>query len=160
MDQSQAKNIIGRVEKVSFPELGIGTVHARIDTGAQTSAIWVSHTKVVDGKLEVVFLGKAHPFYSGKTFYFDEFSHGMVASSNGQAEARYKVRTIINIGGKRIRARLTLADRSTQTYPILIGRNVLRGKFIVDVKAGEPLVKEEKERSIKLQSTLKKGRTQ
>jgi Putative ATP-dependant zinc protease len=114
--------------------------------------------EVKNDQLEVIFFAKGHPEYTGKAFYFDEFSHGMVASSNGQAEARYKVRTIIRIGGKRIRARLTLADRSTQTYPVLIGRNVLRGKFIVDVKAGEPLIQAEKQRSKSLQSTLKKGR--
>ncbi len=155
MDQSDAKKIIGRVERVSLPEVGIGTVHARIDTGAQTSAIWASKAEVINERLEVIFFAKGHPEYTGKPYYFDEFSHGMVASSNGQVEARYKVRTLITISGKRIRARLTLADRSTQTYPILVGRNVLRGKFIVDVKKGEPLLKSENERSRKLQKGIK-----
>lgn len=156
MDQSLTKKIIGHVEEVSFPELGTGTVHARIDTGAQTSAIWASSVEVKNDRLEVVFFGKGHPNYTGKTYYFDEFTHGMVASSNGQAELRYKVRTLVVVADKRIRARLTLADRSTQVYPVLIGRNVLRGKFIVDVKAGKPLRAAEKERSIKLQAKQQK----
>jgi len=151
MNQYLPKKIIGRVEKVSFPDLGIGTVHARVDTGAQTSAIWVSSAVEREGKLEVVFFGHGHPQYSGGIVHFNDYSLGMVASSNGQAEARYKVRTLVCIGGKRIRARLTLADRTTQTYPVLVGRNVLRGKFIVDVKTGEPIKAAELERSRKLQ---------
>lgn len=143
--------IIGRAEKVSFPEIGLGTVHARVDTGAQTSSIWVSSAKVKDGRLEVIFLGKDHPAYSGETVYFDDFAETMVASSNGYTELRYKIRTLIVVAGKKIRARLTLADRSTQVYPVLVGRNVLRGKFIVDVKQGEPLRDLEKKRSAKLQ---------
>ncbi len=150
------KKIIGRVETVSFPELGIDNVHARIDTGARTSAISVSHTELENGKLAVIFFDKNNAQYTGKKYYFDDFSHGMVASSNGQAELRYKIRMLTTLGGKKIRARFTLADRSMQTYPILIGRNILRGKFIVDVKLGMPLKAEEKRRSNELQQQIKR----
>ncbi len=158
MSTEVTKTIIGRVEKISFPELDGGAVLARIDTGAQTSAIWVSRAEVVHDRLEVVFFGKGHPNYTGKVYYFDEFTHGMVASSNGQAEARYKIRLLLKISGKKIRARLTLADRSTQVYPVLIGRNVLRGKFIVDVNLGAPLKDTENARSKALQAKLSKNR--
>lgn len=157
-NQPVVKKIIGRVEQISFPELEGGAVSARIDTGAQTSAIWVSRAEVVGDRLEVIFYGKGHPNYTGEVHYFDEFSHGMVASSNGQAEARYKIRLLLKIGGKKIRARLTLADRSTQVYPVLIGRNVLRGKFIVDVKLGAPLKDAENARSQALQAKLSESR--
>ncbi|MBA2279445.1 ATP-dependent zinc protease [Candidatus Saccharibacteria bacterium] len=161
MSQSEmSMKIIGRAELVSFPELGIEAVHARIDTGAQTSAIWVSRAEVVNGRLEVVLFGSSHPSYTGEVLYFDEFNHGMVASSNGHAEPRYKVRMLIGIAGKTIRARLTLADRSTQVYPVLVGRNVLRGRFIVDVKLGNVMKEAELERSRKLQEILKKGPTE
>jgi hypothetical protein len=151
------KVIIGRVEEVLFPHLGIGHVHARIDTGAQTTAIWASRVGLEQGRLAVVFLGPEHRSYTGETVYFDHFEETIVASSNGHTELRYKVRTTIHIAGRKIRARLTLADRSSQVYPVLVGRNVLRGKFIVDVSEGTPLKDEEKQRSVKLQST-RKGR--
>lgn len=156
MTQDSTKIIIGRAETIKLPDLTGGVVHARIDTGAQTSAIWVSRVDIEDDRLVVVFFGKSHPLYTGKRYYFDEFSHGMVTSSNGQAELRYKIKLLVEIGGKKIRARFTLADRSTQTYPVLIGRNVLRGKFIVDVKLGKALTKKEKQRSAELQSRLEK----
>lgn len=155
MKKPADKQVIGRVEKVSFPELGIGTIYARIDTGAQTSSVWVSYAKEAGDSLEVIFFGKGHPEYTGEKVIFKDFSLGIVSSSNGQAEERYKVKILITIGGKRIRARLTLADRSTQVYPVLVGRNVLRGKFLVDVKAGDPLIIAERIHSQKLQARQK-----
>lgn len=148
------KIIIGRVEKVNFPELSKGTFYARIDTGAQTSSIWANSVSLKSNRLAVVFFGPEHPLYSGEKLYFDEFTSGMVASSNGQAELRYKVKLSIRLGSKKIRASFTLADRSTQTYPVLIGRNVLRGKFVVDVKLGDALKHAERERSKTLQSQI------
>jgi hypothetical protein len=41
-----------------------------------------------------------------------------------------------------------------QVYPVLIGRNVLRGKFIVDVKRGKPLIHQERLRSMRLRQRL------
>jgi hypothetical protein len=148
------KKVIGRVEKVRFPYIGAKSVHARVDTGAQTSAIWASKVAEQDGRLGVVFYGASHPLYDGVMHYFDDFSLGVVASSNGQAETRYKVRLSIKIGGRRIRARFTLADRSTQVYPVLIGRNILRGKFVVDVKEGRVLKLAERQRSKTLQARM------
>jgi hypothetical protein len=149
------KKVIGRVEKVAFPHLGVKGLHARVDTGAQTSAIWASVVAEKDGRLGVVFFGAGSPLYDGVTHYFDDFSYGMVASSNGQTEARYKIRLSVRIAGRRIRARFTLADRSTQVYPVLIGRNILRGKFVVDVKQGAALTSKELRRSKALQSQAK-----
>ncbi len=150
------KKIIGQAEKVSFPDLGDEVVYARIDTGAQTSAVWASSITVSNDRLEVIFYGPEHPAFTGKVVYFDEFSHVKVISSNGQSELRYKIPLRICIGGKVIRSRVTLTDRSKQVFPVLIGRNTLRGKFIVDVKLGKALIEEEKERSAERQSKLEK----
>lgn len=127
------KKAIGRSEKVDFSELGALHTPARIDTGAKTSAIWVTSAKEVDGGLEAVFFGTGSEWFTGKPVLFPTYAEVVVASSNGIAEERYKVRLLVSIAGKRIRAWFTLADRSAQAYPVLIGRNVLRGKFLVDV---------------------------
>lgn len=144
------KTIIGRAEPIAFPEIGLAGMHARIDTGATTSALWAT-AEVVDDRLRVVFLGPDHPAYTGKAYYFDEYAHGNVASSNGQAEMRFRIKLLTQLGGRKIRTTFTLADRSTQVYPALIGRNTLRGKFVVDVKTGAPLRDEERKRSAELQ---------
>lgn len=154
MKPVKEKKLIGRAERLSLPQLGIVSLHARIDTGAQTSAIWVSSTRVVDDRLAVIFFDSPSEHYDGVEHYFDWFERSIVASSNGQAEERYKIKLLLVLKGKKIRARFTLTDRSTQVYPVLIGRNVLAGKFIVDVQQGKPLVEAEKARSEKLQSSL------
>ena len=53
---------------------------------------------------------------------------------------------------RRIRAHFTIANRRTQVYPVLIGRNVLYGKFVVDVAKGTPLIEAERQRSEALQN--------
>jgi hypothetical protein len=148
---------IGRVEQVVMPEIGVPLSHARIDTGAQTSAIWASSVLLKGNRLEVQFFGSGNPLFTGKTYIFDVFTETVVASSNGQTAHRYKVKLLVCIGGKKIRARFTLADRSSQVYPILIGRNLLKGKFVVDVNLGTPLTEEETSHSKVLQAGLKQG---
>jgi hypothetical protein len=151
--------IIGQAETISLPEVTSKQLHARIDTGAQTSAIWASYIQVKHDKLEVIFFGPEHPSYTGNKVLFDEFSHSLVTSSNGQAELRYKIKLRLVIGNKTIKSRFTLADRSTQLYAVLIGRNVLRGKFVVDVTLGKVLKRTEQERLLKLQARNNKGET-
>lgn len=150
--------IIGRAEQIDFPTIGAEGVFARIDTGARTSAIWASEVREEDGRLAVVFFGEGCPGYTGKTYYFDDFEQIIVASSNGHAQERYKISLSVRIGGRRIRSYFTLADRASQVYPVLIGRNTLRGKFIVDVKQGTALREEEKRRTEALQAQVRKGK--
>ena len=152
MINKESKKIIGRAEIISFPELAIDTVHARIDTGAKTSSLWASKTEIINDNLHATLLeGDV-----AKAIVFDEFERVAVASSNGHVQHRFKVRLLVKLKGKKIRAWFTLADRSTQVYPVLIGRNVLLGKFLVDVKRGDTLQHAEQEQSDKLQSTLNK----
>lgn len=148
------KQIIGRAERVGFPEVGIDALHARIDTGARTSSCWVSSVREETDGLHVVFLGDNHEAYGGKEQTFQEYQRRAVASSNGHVEERYAVRLLVVINKRKVRAWFTLTNRSTQVYPVLIGRNVLRNKFIVDVALGEPLREAERERTRELQNLL------
>jgi len=146
--------VIGRAEEVSFPGVDLNSVPARIDTGARTSSIWASKALAKEGVLSVVFLGPGQKAYNkDKVHTFEHFSQLKVMSSNGQIQDRYLISLVIKIGNKKIRAKFTLADRSTQVYPVLVGRNVLKGKFVVNVKVGKALIKQEKELFKKIQSS-------
>lgn len=151
--KAEDKSIVGRAEEVTFPELGFGGVPARIDTGAKTSAIWADATQTGD-TLAITFFGEGSSFYTGETVQATEFATVAVATSTGQVQKRYKVRLLVKMKGRKIRAWFTLADRSTQVYPVLVGRNVLRGKFIVDVQKGHVLPEREHERAEGLQAYL------
>lgn len=141
------KKTIGRAETVVFPVLSEQRIHARIDTGAKTSAIWGEATEK-DGVLHVIF----KIFENSVSHDFHTYDTVVVASSNGHMQQRYRVKLSLRLKGRRIYATFTIADRSQQVYPILIGRNVLRGKFVVDVHHGKVLKVKEKIRSEQIQS--------
>jgi hypothetical protein len=126
-------HIVGEVEDVLFPGITTKVLTARMDTGAQNSAIWATAKEAKDGSLSVVFFDESSQYFSGETVVFEEFKHVRIRSSNGIAENRYKVKLLVEIDDRRIRAWFTLAIRNRQTYPVLIGRNILRNKFVVDV---------------------------
>lgn len=109
-------------------------VPARIDTGARTSSLWASDLQVKsDGTIVTFkFFGPGSPFYTGKTVTLPIEGVRTVTSSTGHGQDRYMIKVPILIEGKRISAKFTLSDRSTQVYPVLIGRNTLRGNFLVD----------------------------
>ena len=150
------KKKIGRAEYVWLVRDQLKKVPARIDTGARTSSIWASSVRETEAGLEYVLFGDGSPFYTGNIITEPSYSELVVASSNGHIQKRYKIPLTIQIKGKRIRTFCTLADRSTQAYPILIGRNTLRGKFIVDVQNGPGVLNAlDEARFNQLQSLLK-----
>lgn len=145
---------IGRSEEVGLPERNLNSIPARIDTGAKTSSIWVTNVHEHDGKLEFYLFGTKSTYFTGELITAKHFEKRMIASSNGELQERYVVKLLVDLAGKKIRASFTLADRSGQVYPVLIGRNILRGKFLVDVKIGKPLTDQEKKHSRALQARL------
>jgi hypothetical protein len=129
--------LIGRREFVSFPELEIGPFEAKIDTGAYTSALHCEEISLKkNGASTVLYftiLSNPNDPSSKKEFNLTEFTTKSIKNSFGEVEERYIIRTILKIGRKNIRASISLTDRGTMRYPILIGRKPLKGKFLIDV---------------------------
>jgi D-alanine-D-alanine ligase-like ATP-grasp enzyme len=128
---------IGRVEKVKLLDEQNMAVHARIDSGATISSIWASEIHETQHGLSFKLFADNSPYFTGKVHVVKDYSTHAVSSSMGQTQLRYRVRLRMSLKGRQIKASFTLADRATQTYPILIGRNILRNKFIVDVARGD-----------------------
>lgn len=152
----ESRKIIGRADRIDLPELGFLGVPAKVDTGAKTSAIWASNITERDGGLAFTLFDESYTLYTGEEIFVPRFARVVVASSIGAEQGRYKVVFLAKLRGKKIRASFTLADRSKQAYPVLIGRNVLRGKFLVDVKSGRPDHSAENRRSEELQKELER----
>ena len=127
---------IGRVEKVSLPDFVDESFRARIDTGATVSSLWASDIRADEDGLHCKLFGEGYPLFTGKELHFSEYSMRPVRSSNGHEELRYQVVMTVRIKNRKIKAKVTLADRSGQIYPMLVGRNILRNKFIVNVANG------------------------
>jgi hypothetical protein len=130
----KAKTIIGRTATAAFPAEGTFDVPVKIDTGADSSAIWASELDIDDDNiLHFVLFDSTSPYYSGKVHSTKHFSAHLIRSSNGLAQVRYRVELSIVLAGRKIRGSFTLADRSQNAYPVLVGCKLLNNKFLVDV---------------------------
>ncbi len=127
------KHIVGHLEVIDLLDLDILNVIARVDSGAQISAIWASFIKETTKGLEVVFFGKSSAYFNGQKIILPYFRFANIKNSTGEIEKRYKVLLRVKIHNHVMKKWFTLADRSKQKYPILIGRNILKDKFLVDV---------------------------
>lgn len=131
------KKTIGRKEKITLPELGLNLVWAKIDTGAYTSSLHAEQIREeeVEGKkvLKFQILMPKHLKFTGRTLVFEKYREKKVKNSFGQAEVRYLIETKLQLAGETYRAEFTLTDRSTMKNAVLLGRKILRGRFLVDV---------------------------
>lgn len=126
---------IGRSELVTLPRFGFSALEAKIDTGAYRGAIHCKRIVFLEqGGVEHVsfrLLDSSHPEYQERDIKTRDFKRVLVTSSNGESAERVVITTPIIIAGHEIMAELTLADRESMTYPLLIGRRALK-KFIID----------------------------
>lgn len=131
------KQIIGRKEKISLEEWGLKNITAKIDTGAYTSAIHCEHVQVkkIGGEevLEFIVLPPSHKHYKNQLIRTAHFSQKKVKNSFGDVELRYKVTTKITIFGQVFDGEFTLSERSKMKNAILLGRKILKGRFLIDV---------------------------
>ncbi len=129
--------LIGRREFVDFPELGMFNIEAKIDTGAYTTALHCHdiEEREINGKATLCFklLDPSHPEYNEQEHQFTHFSKKIIKSSSGETEERYIISTLVRMAKKNIRCKISLTDRASMRYPILIGRKLLKNKFIIDV---------------------------
>jgi hypothetical protein len=130
---------IGRAERIAFPAAGLVDVPAKVDTGAYRSSVWAEEIAVRDGKLYFRLLGDPH----GKLLSTEKYELVDVENSFGHHEERYSVYLTVVLAGRRVHTNFTLANRASKTYPVLLGRKLLKGKFIVDVSKGTPIPDEE-----------------
>jgi hypothetical protein len=125
---------IGWCEWIAMPDLGVSRMHAKIDTGAKTSALHISSMKQV-GESE----GKAVcdielPVARGGSIVARVVieGHVVVRDSGGHAERRPMIETTLVLGGESRRVRVTLTDRGDMIFPMLVGRSALGENVMVD----------------------------
>lgn len=133
----KAKQIIGRSDYGDFPELGLKGIRVKVDTGAYTSSISVSDIRIRKFKkkphLYFTMLTEKHPQYTGERVRFSKYSVKSIRSSNGQVEKRFVIQTHIILFEKRYEVTVSLTDRSSMRFPVLLGRQLIKQGFLVDV---------------------------
>lgn len=131
---STSKIIIGEIEPVTIKKAGL-TMSARIDTGAQTSSLNAQNITRFerDGKRWVRFT--VIDTRCNKKAEIDSrlVRTASIKRHGGPSIERPVVRLKAALGKTEETIEFTLADRSSFEYPVLIGRNFLDGKYVVDV---------------------------
>jgi glutathione synthase/RimK-type ligase-like ATP-grasp enzyme len=124
---------IGPHTFIDIKKGGINGVPAKVDTGADSSSVWASNISDKKGRLSFTLFDKGSKYYNGQIITTSDYKITTIRNSFGHTEIRYRVKLPVAIEGRTIRATFTLADRSQNRYPILVGRRTLQGKFVVDV---------------------------
>ena len=145
-------HILGRYDRVDLPELGLNSIHAKIDTGAYTCCLHCHKAEVVDGKLEFILLDQEHPEFTGMKFVFANFEKRDIKNSFGEVEKRFVIVTSIGIFDEVITTEFSLSNRGSLKFPILIGRKILRNRFLIDVTKKNVSFKEKRKARIALRS--------
>lgn len=137
--------ILGRSDRVDLPKLGLFNVHAKVDTGAYNCSLHCSTVQVVDGKLEFVVLDPDNSGFTGSKFVFKKFKQKMIRNSFGESELRYVIKTQIKIFNRLIRAEFSLRNRGKLKFPVLLGRKILRDRFLIDTTKKDLYFKSKRE---------------
>lgn len=128
--------IVGWREWVGLPDLGIQTVKAKIDTGARTSTLH-AHNLIEEMRPDgawAVFI--VHPVQRRRqpaiACTARIVDRRRVLSSNGEADLRPVIRTRLALGDAVYEIELTLTNRDQMGFRMLVGRQALRQRFLVD----------------------------
>lgn len=139
MTDLKNKVIVGCEEWCSFPSIGIPAIKARVDSGAKTSSIHAFNIETFrrEGLLWVSF--EVHPLQNNrKTVIRCErpvVDKRSIKSSSGVAETRYVIAVTMKLGTENWDVELTLANRDSMGYRMLLGREAMNGRLLVDPSA-------------------------
>lgn len=125
---------IGWCELVTLPEFDIHSIHAKIDTGANTSSLHAVDIKpfIKDDAAWVSFRVPKSPAMPAFQCEAPILKQTTIKSSNGHEQLRYVIAVKIILAGLQWDGQMTLANRGSMAFPILIGRRSLRRGFIVN----------------------------
>ncbi|BFM07018.1 ATP-dependent zinc protease family protein [Halioxenophilus aromaticivorans] len=130
------KLVIGAVEACSLPELSIEDLKIRVDTGAKTSSLHVDNLRCITKNNKPWVKFDIHP----EAYSVDQVVHceaklhdiRSIKSSNGSSEERYVIKTMFQLGSQSWPIEITLTDRSDMSYLMLLGREGMSDRVLVD----------------------------
>jgi hypothetical protein len=133
------KRVIGATAHLREASTGLRFL-ARIDSGAKSCSLHAEEVRIDDPSEKMHRnIGKAVRFRvldsKGESHWIDaEIAETVTVKTSEARDKRYKVWLTLRHGDFEKRVTVTLNNRADMTFPLLIGRNFLRGDFVVDVE--------------------------
>ena len=134
--EKKRKRAAGWREWVSLPSIGVGSIKAKLDTGARTSALHAFNIETYwsDGELWARFF--VHPYQKNdaREIACDARIEDIriVSNPGGRRQRRLVIRTDVRLGDETWPIDLSLTDRDEMGFRLLIGRTAMHGNLIVD----------------------------
>lgn len=136
--RSESK-IIGWREWVSLPDLGLIAIKGKVDTGAKTSSLHAFDISLEKKGTKTYVNFKVHPIQNDFTVVINcrapLVDIRQVTDSGGHKEDRYVIRTTVVLANVKKKIELTLSNRETMKFRMLIGRAALK-HFYIDPSQG------------------------
>ena len=138
---ARVRAVIGWREWVGLPALGVAALEVKVDTGARTSALHAFglRSTTVDGRVWLQFTVQPRRALSPGSMAAAPVSviaplidERLVKNSGGIAELRPVIRTEVALAGQAWPVEITLTDRDEMGFRMLLGREALRGRCVVD----------------------------
>ena len=128
--------LIGWRERLALPELGESSVKAKIDTGARSSALHAFDIEFFDREGVAFVRFRVHPTQKNKkktiTVEAKLLDKRPVRSSSGETETRPVIETMVATKSHQWPIELTLTNRDVMGFRMLLGRQAVRSRFLVD----------------------------
>ena len=153
MTTMHQKFIVGSQEWCALPQLDIAAVKARVDSGAKTSSIHAFNIEPFMRESEQWVRFDLHPLQKSRRATIrceaPVVDRRAIRSSNGSSEKRFVIRTPLTLNGETWDIELTLTNRDAMGYRMLLGREAMSGRILVDSEE-EFLLGEVTEQAIEL----------
>jgi hypothetical protein len=128
--------IIGWREHIALPLLNVNFIKAKIDTGARSSALHAFQIEEFTRNNQLMLRFQIHPFQRDDkriiTAEAELLEYRHIKSSNGQTQHRPVILTTAQLGAQQWPIELTLTNRDVMGFRMLLGRQALRHRFLID----------------------------
>jgi hypothetical protein len=130
------RTTIGWREYLALPELGVVRIKAKIDTGARSSALHAFNVERFRRRGKVMVRFAIQPLQRSNkkvvTAEAEMVDERVVRSSNGVHDLRPVIITSVELRGQKWPIELTLASRDAMGFRMLLGRQALVDRFVID----------------------------
>ena len=128
--------VIGWREIVALPDLGISRIEVKVDTGAKSSALNAFPLHKFQRNSQEIIRFKVYPYQQDTKYVITTeaklLEHREVRNSGGETQLRPVILTTVELGGREWEIELTLTNRDVMKSPMLLGRQAVRDRFLVD----------------------------